>query len=195
MSPITTREIYSKTWGTLYSIKRQLSPNLNCFYTQTGAGAGVEFFNSFGVGSEPGLKNVRAPTPTLKITGPKLKIFLRFMEKRCLRQLEALIKSFNFYWKRFLKRPLYKTLWPKIRFFTCNCTPPVVEKSESPPNIFSRLFILELALSITKVSTRSGCYTWDTSLVRRLNFFQTVGGIQNNKITLKEKLLPRLFRG
>ena len=90
------------------------------------------------------------------------------MKKNCLCQFEALINSFTFYRKRFLKKPLYKTLWPKRRFFTWNCTPPVGQKSVFPPKIFSRLFILDLALSITKVSTRSECYTWDTSLVRIL---------------------------
>ena len=87
------------------------------------------------------------------------------MEKNCLRQLEVLVNSFTFYPKHFFKKPLYKALWPKIRFFTWNCTPPVGQKNETAPKFFSRLFILELALSITKVSTRSECYTWDTSLV------------------------------
>ena len=40
------------------------------------------------------------------------------MEKTCLRQLEAPIIIFNFYRKRFLKKPLYKARWPKIRFFS-----------------------------------------------------------------------------
>ena len=87
------------------------------------------------------------------------------MEKNSLRQLEALVNSFTFYPKRFFKKPLCQALWSKIRFFTWNCTPPVGQKSEIAPKFFSRLFILGLALSITKVSTRSGCYIWDTSLV------------------------------
>ena len=40
------------------------------------------------------------------------------MEKRCLRQLKALINSFTFYPKRFLKKPLYKALWPKRPFLS-----------------------------------------------------------------------------
>ena len=94
-----------------------------------------------------------------------------FMEKSCLRELKALINSFTFYPKRFLKKPLYKALWPKIRFFTWNFKPPVGQKSVSPPKIFSRLLILGQTLSIAKVSTRSGCYTWDTSLVSFAHIF------------------------
>ena len=90
--------------------------------------------------------------PLLYITVGKVKWF---MEKNCLRQLDVLINSFNFYWKRFLKKPLYRALWPKRRFFKWNCLPPVGQKSEIGPKIFPRLFILGLAPSIAKVSTRS----------------------------------------
>ena len=53
----------------------------------------------------------------------------------------------------------------KKTIFYVKLQPPVGQKSESPPKNFSPLFILGLALSIAKVSTRSGCYTWDTSVV------------------------------
>ena len=94
------------------------------------------------------------------------------MEKSYLRQLEALVNSFTFYPKRFFKKPFYKALWPKRRFFACNYTPPVKRKGVSPPKIFSRLIILGPALSIAKVSTRSECYTWDTSPVRIRNSYR-----------------------
>ena len=96
------------------------------------------------------------------------------MEKNCLRKLEALVNSFTFYPKRFLKKPLYQALWPKIRIFEWNCIPPVGQKSEIAPKFFPRLFILGLALSIAKVSTRSGCYTWKTSLVSTFESLKTL---------------------
>ena len=102
-----------------------------------------------------------------------------FMEKSCLRQLEALINSFTFYPKRFFKKPLYRVLWPKIRIIKWNCIPPVGQKSEIAPKFFPRLFILGLALSIAKVSTRSGCYTWKTSLVSFQNFTTPIAKIYN----------------
>ena len=100
------------------------------------------------------------------------------MEKRCSHHLEAVINSFNFYRTRFFKKPLYKALWPKDDFLR-EIAHPLLDRKESPPKIFSRLFILELALSITKVSTRSGCHTWDTSLVSHFfEFFGDGGGFE-----------------
>ena len=54
----------------------------------------------------------------------------------------------------------------RYSFLSKNSDSPLVRrKSEIAPKFFSLLLILGLALSIAKVSTRSGCYTWDTSLV------------------------------
>ena len=56
-------------------------------------------------------------------------------------------------------RFLHKScLWRKITYDER-------QNSEIVPKFFSQLLILGLALSIAKVSTRSGCYTWDTSRV------------------------------
>ena len=55
----------------------------------------------------------------------------------------------------------------KKTIFYVKLQPPVGQKSESPPKNFSPLFILGLALSIAKVSTRSGI---PPLLVRKLTF-------------------------
>ena len=61
------------------------------------------------------------------------------MEKNYLSQLKALINSFNFYLKHFLEKPLYKMLWPKYGFLSeIQTLPPVRQKSETAPKIFSR---------------------------------------------------------
>ena len=50
------------------------------------------------------------------------------MEKNCLRQLEALINSFNVYWKRFLKNHSIRRYGEKYDFFH---TPRWIKKSIS----------------------------------------------------------------
>ena len=44
--------------------------------------------------------------------------------------------------------------------------PPLDRVVKLRPKFFLRLLTSGLTLSIAKISTRSGCYTWDTSIVR-----------------------------
>ena len=65
----------------------------------------------------------------------------------------------------------------KNMVFQVKIQTPIIQKSKIAPKIFSRLLIFGLTLSIAKVLTRSGCYTWDTSLVsllQRGNVFEVL---------------------
>ena len=66
----------------------------------------------------------------------KNQIFDRFYTKviygeKLLMSIESL--------KHFSKKPLYKALWPKIWVFKLKFRPPIRQKSEIAPKIFSRL--------------------------------------------------------
>ena len=100
------------------------------------------------------------------------------MDKSCLRQLEALINSFTFYPKRFLKKPLYKVLWPKIRFFS---HPLFTEKNTG-------VYLKKTVVELTKIFIKTQPTTLVVELMNKIRKSHFVINLTNLFVNITKKI-------